>query len=105
MSVRYHLDRNQMIAISRTPTVRQGTRRGAIEVRRLGRSKAPKRTGAGARSIQIGNTKNSSGLDGFKVTWARDRFYMLFQEEGTSHGITAKHFLAEAAREVQARHR
>lgn len=91
------------IAISRTPTVTRGTRRYAADLRTVARSYAPKRTGKGARSITINRTTTPQGVTGFKVSWTKDRFYMLFQEEGTDHGIVGKHFLLRAARVIEAR--
>ena len=53
---------------------------------------APKRTGRGAASIRA-----EAVLDGREwvvyVSWSQDRYYMYFQERGTSRGIEARPFL------------
>jgi HK97 gp10 family phage protein len=46
------------------------------------RRRAPKDTGAGAESI---HSEPDPDVPGFRVSWDRDHFYMLFHELGTQH--------------------
>lgn len=92
---------SERAAISRVPSVTKQTRSAANSVRRVARRKAPKRTGAGSRSISVQRWYDKdTRVVSFRVTWDRAHFYMLFSEDGTGK-VRAKHFLRDAAREVQ----
>lgn len=57
---------------------------------------APKRTGAGARSIRAEYAAAVDGGREVRVSWDRDHFYMSFAEFGTEHQ-RATPFLRPAA--------
>ncbi len=57
---------------------------------------APKRTGAGARSIRAEYATAADGSREVRVSWDRDHFYMSFAEFGTEHQ-RATPFLRPAA--------
>ena len=82
-------------AMTRTPQVRTETRRVAVKVRNEARRRAPKRTGAGAKSIRV-SSKIVDGAQQFQVSWDRDHFYMAFHEQGAS-GVRKRPFLKPAA--------
>jgi HK97 gp10 family phage protein len=98
--VMHSLDRRTLAAVSRTPAVTKGVRQGANAVRRIARRGAPKRTGAGARSIAVQRWYDKpTGMVTFRVTWDRSHFYMIFNEDG-SRTNRARHFLRQAAEQV-----
>jgi HK97 gp10 family phage protein len=96
-------DRVVIEAMARTPSVMRETRRTANQVRAIARRNAPKRTGAGARSITVDREFRSGSRTGaFLVSWDRRHFYMVFNEDG-SRTNRARHFLRRAAEEVNNR--
>lgn len=103
-------DAKVLQAVSGAPSVTKQVRRTAAQVRTAARKpgRAPRRTGAGARSIQVRRVfDRAQKRTGFRVAWDSDHFYMLFHEAGAQlHNggrIRARHFLREAADEVQGR--
>lgn len=68
-------------------------------VARLAADLAPKRTGAGARSIHA-ELAGAAGDPEVHVSWDRTHFYMLFAEVGTEHE-RAEAFLRRAANEFK----
>lgn len=53
---------------------------------------APKRTGAGAASIQPYPSATPDAVD---VSWSQRHFYLIFHEDGTRY-LPAQHFLLDA---------
>jgi hypothetical protein len=105
-------DPKVLAALSQAPSVAKQVRRTAAQVRTAARKpgRAPRRTGAGAKSIQVKRVYDrASKRVGFRVSWDRDHYYMRFHESGAQlpNGgrIRARHFLREAADEVQGRQR
>jgi HK97 gp10 family phage protein len=92
----YRPSGNVASAVSRVPEVRQQVRRVAVQVRDEARRQAPKRTGAGARSIRALVRTMPDGSQEYRVTWDRDHFYMRFSEFGTKNK-RARPFLTPAA--------
>jgi hypothetical protein len=93
-------------ALTQLPQVKREVRKGAARVRTDARRGAPKRTGAGARSIGVASTYDrATKTVGFKVTWDRKHFYMGFYNNGavfaSGRRIRAQQFLEEAARKNQ----
>ncbi len=67
-----------------------------VEVANGAAALAPKRTGAGARSIRAEYAAAAGGGREVRVSWDRDHFYMGFAEFGTEHQ-RATPFLRPAA--------
>ncbi len=67
-----------------------------VEVANDAAALAPKRTGAGARSIRAEYATAADGGREVRVSWDRDHFYMGFAEFGTEHQ-RATPFLRPAA--------
>ncbi len=67
-----------------------------VEVANDAAALAPKRTGAGARSIRAEYATAADGGREVRVSWDRDHFYMGFSEFGTEHQ-RATPFLRPAA--------
>ncbi len=67
-----------------------------VEVANDAAALAPKRTGAGARSIRAEYAVAADGGREVRVSWDRDHFYMSFAEFGTEHQ-RATPFLRPAA--------
>lgn len=101
MKARIKFNRAELAAITRTPVVTKRVRQEANLVRKLARRAAPKRTGAGARSIGVQRWYDTATKTvAFRVTWDRKHFYMIFVEDGT-HKVRARHFLRGAGETVR----
>lgn len=85
-------------AMTRTPQVRTETRRVAAKVRNEARRRAPKRTGAGAKSIRA-SSKVVDGAQEFRVSWDTDHFYLGFFENG-ARNVRKRPFLKPAAESI-----
>jgi HK97 gp10 family phage protein len=96
-----HITHQTLAAVSRSQAVARPTRQKANRLRKLARQNAPKRTGAGARSISVIRWYDQrTQMVAFRVSWDRRHFYMLFPEVGTNK-ISARRFLQRAAEQVQ----
>lgn len=77
------------------PDVTSGLERAAKAIRADAREAAPKRTGAGAKSIDYESGHDQDGPY-VRISWDRRHFYMQFHEFGTSE-MNAHPFLRPAA--------
>lgn len=90
-------------ALSQVPEVARQVRRTAAEVRDEARRRAPKDSGAGAKSIRVErHYDRSTRKVTYRVAWDREHFYMAFHELGTEK-ISARPFLRPAADEINRR--
>ena len=80
--------------LERSPEMRAALGRFGAGVARRAAVNAPKRTGAGAKSIDHEVGYDARGL-WVRISWDRPHFYMSFHELGTSE-ITARPFLRPA---------
>src|SRR3954471_7429592 len=100
MRYKMHVDNRTLAAVSRVPAVARPVRQKAGRVRTLARRAAPKRTGAGARSISVVRWYDKATQTvAYRVSWDRAHFYMLFSEVGTNK-IRAREFMRRAAEQV-----
>jgi HK97 gp10 family phage protein len=76
--------------------VRQSLEEGADGVVERARKDAPKKTGAGARSIHKEPIEEDGGVVGYSVSWDTEHDYMRFHELGTED-MPARPFLRPAA--------
>jgi len=82
--------------IETLPQVDRATRRVADRIRDDAYSAAPKDTGAGAASLAVEGDQEPGGVIVYRVSWAKEKFYMAFAELGTVHE-TPRPFLRPAA--------
>lgn len=84
-------------ALSQNPAVTRQVRRVAAQLRDEARRRAPRDTGAGAKSIRVKRYwDRTTRRVSYRVSWDKDHFYMLFHEVGTEN-LPARPFLRPAA--------
>lgn len=99
--MRTEISPNLAAAISQNKEVAKQVRRAAAAIRDEARRRAPKDTGAGARSIKVQRSfdRSSRGVS-YHVSWDKQHYYMGFQELGTVNR-PARPFLRPAADAIQ----
>lgn len=85
----------EVAALKAGPAMRSVLLEAGQQVAVAAANLAPKRTGAGARSIRA-ELVTVNGIPEVRVSWSRDAFYMAFAELGTEHQ-RAEPFLRPAA--------
>lgn len=95
-SIRVHMARGVQQRIEKLPQIDRAARRVADAIREDAYVSAPKDTGAGAASLAVEGTAESGGVVVYRVSWAKEKFYMMFAELGTEHE-SARPFLRPAA--------
>ncbi len=98
MAVRVRIDEAAVAALAADPHVLAGVGQVADQIAQAMAARAPRRSGAGARSIHAEPAPNP--VDGFRVSWDQDHFYMSFQNDGTNHQ-RARHFVEDALQRFQ----
>lgn len=88
--VRLNFDHGEIAALAGEAELIAHTERLGRLVADAARALAPKRTGAGAESIDVWPGRDSAGVYA-DVGWDRQHFYMLFREFGTSTLPEAPH--------------
>lgn len=95
MGSRVIVHQDAIDALTRDPDIVAVLLQDAQPVIRDARSRAPKRTGAGAESIDAQPYAEPGGEQTVRVGWDRNHFYMGFHDLGTSQ-LPALHFLEDA---------
>jgi hypothetical protein len=79
-SMRLVWDRQAIRNLRTDPEVMLAVRQASKDMAGIARAFAPKRTGAGAASIQARDSRAAGAVD---VAWDSQHHYMVFQEYGT----------------------
>lgn len=99
---RVRLNSAAIQALAADQGVRTHLEKVGDEVVEKAKAKAPRNTGTGAESIDKEVVTNFAGIPEVRVTWAKEHFYMIFHELGTSD-FPARPFLRPALDEVVGR--